>query len=89
MSSTQFDNLPAQIEQLSSEEQRELRRRLDEQPANGNSSSVLSEDEFENLLLSKGMISSIPIRDASRNTPPILVKVSGPPLSETIIAERR
>lgn len=89
MSSAQIDDLMAQYQRLSPEEQRELRRRLDQQTANGCAAGAMTEDEFEDLLVSKGMISSIPGRDGARTTPPSLVKVSGPPLSETIIAERR
>jgi hypothetical protein len=89
MSSTQIDQLVSQIECLTQEEQRELRRRLEQKASNGSSAKVMLEDEFENVLLSKGVISSIPARDRSLITQSLPVKVVGPPLSETIISERR
>jgi len=49
----------------------------------------MTEEEFEQHLLKKGVISRIPprIRDASANREP--VEVEGKPVSEIIIEERR
>jgi hypothetical protein len=89
MLSAQVANLLAQITHLKPEERRELFRRLDQNAVNGSTIEVMTEDEFEKALLNQGMISSLPTRDHSLTTPPSLIKVSGPPLSETIISERR
>jgi hypothetical protein len=91
MSSTQFDNLMAQIERLSPEEQREIRRRLDKQPSNGNPAPIMTEDEFEKLLLSKDMLCEAPppIADFTPYESRTPIQIDGPPLSETVIRDRR
>ena len=91
MSLTQIDNLVAQFQRLSPEEQRELRRRLDQQASNGNSMAAMTEDEFENLLLSKGTLSDVPppITDFTPYEARTPIKIDGPPLSETVIRDRR
>lgn len=54
------------------------------------SSTVLSEDEIEQILLAKGLISEIPkrVRDREEETYSP-VEVIGKPLSETILENRR
>jgi hypothetical protein len=91
MSSTQIDNLVAQFELLSLEEQREFRRRLGQQTANGNPAAAITEDEFENLLLTKGILSDVPqpISDFTPYEGRTPIKIDGPPLSETVIRDRR
>jgi hypothetical protein len=91
VSSTQFDNLMAQIERLSPEERRELRRRLDQQHTNGNPATIMTEDEFENLLLSKGVLCDAPppIADFAPYEHRTPIQIDGPPLSETVICDRR
>ena len=84
--------LLAEIRKLPPEEQRRLRDALASE-ADGQeprSQQPISEDEVEQILLAKGIISEIPKRvidDEEESYEPI--EVPGKPLSETIIEERR
>jgi hypothetical protein len=89
MTTSNIDRILEEVRALSPDEQRTLREKLDHMLATG--APRISEEEFEQRLLSKGIISRIPprIRDAEfyANRKPIEVK--GKPLSEIIIEERR
>jgi hypothetical protein len=93
MRSLELDALVAQIGRLSTEEQRELHRCLGEKLSNGGqvAGAKMTEDEFEQMLLDKGMLCEVPppitdFRPYENREP---VKIDGTPLSETIIADRR
>jgi hypothetical protein len=94
MQNLEFDSVLAQIDRLSREDQRELYRRLAEKLSiNGGQASgpQMTEDEFEQMLFEKGILCQVPppITDFApyENREP--VKIDGPPLSETIISDRR
>ena len=69
--------------------QEEIVRTLQQNLQKHHSSNVLNEDEIERILLAKGLISEIPPRlkdhDEEIFKP---IKVSGKPLSETVLEER-
>ena len=87
----------SEIRKLSLDEAREVAERLDkylreqERTALAAEDTEAREDEFERKLLAKGIVSHIPTRDDTDEEfdkfDPI--EVSGEPLSETIIRERR
>lgn len=84
-----LDRLIEEVKTLTPDELRSLRDTVDELLAK--SAHQMTEEEFEQHLLKKGIISRIPprIRDASfyANRKPI--EVEGKPISEIIIEERR
>jgi hypothetical protein len=86
----------SEIQKLPLNEARQVANRLNgylreqEQTALADEELERREDEFEQYLLAKGIISNIPIRDETDdddNFEPI--KFEGEPLSEMIIRERR
>jgi len=86
----------SEIQKLPLNEARQVVNRLNgylreqEQTALADEELERREDEFEQYLLAKGIISNIPIRDETDdddNFEPI--KFEGEPLSEMIIRERR
>ncbi|MGA9995142.1 MAG: hypothetical protein WBP93_07000 [Pyrinomonadaceae bacterium] len=86
-----LEKVLSEVKTLSPDDLRRLREEVDrmlEPPR-----AQMTEDEFEQMLLAKGIISSIPSRpskeerEAYRSYKPIEVK--GKPVSETIIEERR
>lgn len=89
MTSSNLDRIRDEVKTLTPDEQRSLRDMVDELLAT--TAPRMTEDEFEQHLLKKGIISRIPprIRDANfyANRKPI--EVRGKPVSETIIEERR
>jgi len=75
------------VKQLSPAEVHELRAKIDELIAND--APLMTEDEFENYLAAKGVI-SLPDRNASGDFGDFKpIEIKGKPLSETIIEERR
>jgi hypothetical protein len=84
-----LDQVIAEVEELSSEQQLELRNRLDQLLAKPK--PQMTEEEFERHLLSIGMISRLPSPISREELSPGFqpVKVKGKPVSETIIEERR
>ncbi len=82
--------LLAEIQKLPVEEQRRLLEAL-ARSVNGQDAPCpsVTEDEFEQILLAKGIITSLPtgITDEDDDFEP--VEIEGEPLSETIIRERR
>lgn len=90
MAKTAVDRIVQQILALSPEEQEQVRQRIGQPPAAG---ALTDEEKRKRLfeeLYAEGLIDKIPSRSrrlAALNHPP--VKITGKPLSETIIEERR
>lgn len=89
MTISSLDRIFEEVKTLTSEEQKSLRDLVDELLAK--SSPRMTEEEFEQRLLEKGVISRIPspITDLTPYRNRKLIEVKGKPLSETIIEERR
>ena len=82
--------LLAEIQKLPPAEQRRLLEVLKQDSMTKSELRPITEDEVEEILLAKGIISEIPPRvpdDEEETFEPI--EVPGKPLSETIIEERR
>ena len=77
------------IQQFPIEEQKQILMALHESLSKEATQSAMTEDEFEQMLLAKGIISEIPdgLDDEDDDFEPI--EVLGKPLSETVIEERR
>lgn len=89
MTTSNLDRIREEVKSLTPDEQRSLRDMVDELLVK--SAPRMTEEEFEQRLLKKGVISRIPprIRDASFEANRKLIEVAGKPVSETIIEERR
>ena len=89
MTTSNIDRIREEVKALTPDEQRSLRDMVDELLAA--SAPQMTEDEFEQHLLRKGIISRIPppITDLTPYRDRKLIEVKGKPLSETIIEERR
>jgi len=89
MTTSNFDRLIEEVKTLTPDEQRSLRDKVDELLVKD--APPMTEEEFEQHLLKKGIISRIPprVRDASFYANRKLIEVEGKPVSETIIEERR
>jgi hypothetical protein len=89
MTTSNLDRIIEEVKTLTADEQKNLRDMVDELLAT--SAPQMSEDEFEQHLLEKGIISRIPppITDLTPYRNRKLIDVKGKPLSETIIEERR
>ena len=89
MTTSNLDRLIEEVKTLTPDEQRSLRDMIDQLLVR--SAPTMTEEEFEQHLLKKRVISRIPprIRDASFYANRKLVEVEGKALSETIIEERR
>lgn len=89
MTTSNLDRLIEQVKTLTLDEQRSLRDMVDELLVK--SAPTMTEEEFEQHLLRKGVISRIPprIRDTSFYANRKLIEVEGKPVSEIIIEERR
>lgn len=89
MTASNLDRVIEEVKALTPDEQRRLREWLDHQLAQ--TAPQMSEEEFEQRLLAKGVIGHIPSRireeDFYRNRKP--ASVEGTPVSEIIIEERR
>ncbi len=89
MTTANLDRVFEEVKALTPGEQKQLREMLDSLLASA--APQITEEEFEQRLLEKGIISRIPprIRDADfyANRKPI--EVEGKPVSEIIIEERR
>lgn len=69
--------------------QEEIVRTLQQNLDKRHSSSAPDEDEIEKILLAKGLISEIPPRTADKDEDSYQpIKISGKPISETVIKER-
>ena len=88
--SAEVERVLNEIKALTPEELQQVRAALEKMVAE-TTKPQMTEDEFEQMLLAKGIITSIPSRDLDPaeylNRKPIEVK--GKPVSETIIEERR
>jgi hypothetical protein len=89
MTISNLDRIVEEVRALTTDEQRTLRGMLDQLIATD--APRMTEEEFEQRLLAKGIISRIPprIRDAESFANRRLIEVEGKPLSEIIIEERR
>jgi hypothetical protein len=89
MTTSNLDRLIEEVKTLTPEEQKSLRDLVDKLLAE--SAPRITEEEFEQRLLEKGIISRIPspIIDLTPYQNRKLIEVKGKPLSETIIEERR
>lgn len=89
MSTANLDRLIEEVKTLTADEQRSLRDIVGELLAK--SAPQMTEEEFEQHLLEKGIITRIPppITDFTPYRNRKLIDVKGKPLSETIIEERR
>lgn len=89
MTTSNLDQLIEQVKTLTADEQRNLRDIVNELLAK--TAPQMTEEEFEQLLLERGIISRIPapITDLTPYRNRKLIEVKGKPLSETIIEERR
>jgi len=89
MTTSNLDRIIEEVKTLTADEQKSLRDRVDALLAT--SSPQMTEEEFEQRLLEKGIISRIPprITDLTPYRNRKLIEVKGKPLSETIIEERR
>jgi hypothetical protein len=89
MAASNLDRVIEELKTLTPDEQRKLRELLDDllvSPA-----PQMSEAEFEQHLLAKGIIGEIPppITDSTPFQNRRLMDVQGKPLSETVLEERR
>ena len=89
MTTSSLDRLIEEVKTLTPDEQRNLRDIVDELLAQ--TAPQMTEEEFEQRLLEKGIISRIPppITDLTPYRDRKLIEVKGKPLSETIIEDRR
>jgi hypothetical protein len=83
--------LIAEILKLPTEEQRQILEALRKSSSDSSSQidQPISEAEFEQMLLVKGIISEIPSRSDDHEEDFEPIEVTGQPLSETILEERR
>ena len=83
-----FDRVLAEAKTLSPDEQRQLRDHLETWLTN--LSTPLTEVEFEQQLVTQGILSDVPspITDVMPYQQRTRIQVHGQPLSETIIEER-
>ena len=84
-----LDQVLADAQALSPEEQRRLRAKLDEWLTPG--PACRTEAEFEQQLVAQGIVSAVPppITDGAPARPRTRLQVHGTPLSETILEDRR
>lgn len=89
MTTANLDRVFEEVKSLTPSEQKQLREMLDSLLSNA--APQITEEEFEQRLLEKGIISRIPppITDLTPYRDRKLIEVKGKPLSETIIEERR
>ena len=89
MTTANLDRVFEEVKTLTPGEQKQLREMLDSLLASA--APQITEEEFEQRLLEKGIISRIPppITDLAPYRDRKLIEVTGKPLSETIIEERR
>ncbi len=89
MATSKLDRVLEEVKRLTFDEQIQLREILDEllEPVR----APMTEEEFEQKLLENGVICHIPppITDLTPYNSRKLIKVTGKPLSETILEERR
>jgi hypothetical protein len=89
MTTANLDQIIEAVKALNPEEQRQLHNMLEEMLKE--SKPQMTEEEFEQRLLQRGVISRIPppIADSTSLQNRKLMEVKGKPLSETVIEERQ
>ena len=85
------EKIESEVKQLSAEDLRKVRNLVDSLLEKEEAKPKMTEEEFERHLYEKGFISEIkpPITDFSRYDDYKPITVTGEPISETIIRERR
>ncbi len=85
------EKIESEVKQLSSQDLRKVRELVDLLLEKKESKPQMTEEEFEQYLYEKGIISEVkpPITDFSRYDDYEPIKITGEPISETIIRERR
>jgi hypothetical protein len=85
------EQIESEVKQLSAEDLRKVRELVDSLLETKEKNPQMTEEEFEQHLYEKGIISEIkpPITDFSRYDDYKPITVTGEPISETIIKERR
>ena len=85
------EKIESDVKQLSAEDLRKVRNLVDSLLEKEEAKSKMTEEEFERHLYEKGIISEVkpPITDFSRYDDYKPITVTGEPISETIIRERR
>ncbi len=88
---TTIEQIENEVKQLSREDLRKVRELVDSLLEKKESKPTMTEEEFERHLYEKGIISEVkpPITDFSRYDDYEPITVTGEPISETIIRERR
>jgi hypothetical protein len=82
-----FQELIEEVKALSPDEQRRLRKLLDDMLAQQEEAAKI--DVFHQALLAAGLVKSIKTPHTASTADRRLIQVRGKPLSETIIEERR
>ena len=85
------EQIEREVKQLSAEDLRKVRRLVDSLLENGESKLTMTEEEFVKQLEAEGFIGKVPppTTDFSRYDNYKPVTVTGEPISEMIIRERR
>lgn len=85
------EKIESEVRQLSAEDLRKVRNLVDSLLEKEEAKSKMTEEDFERRLYEKGIISEVkpPITDFSRYDDYKPITVTGEPISETIIRERR
>jgi hypothetical protein len=90
---TDIEKLIQELHSLGADELRQLRRAVDERLSNPSEStgSERQEDEFKRRLVAAGLLNEVrpPVPDPESYRGRTPVPVTGKPLSETIVEERR
>lgn len=86
-----IEQIEHKVKMLSAEDLRKVRELVDSLLEKKESKPQMTEEEFERHLYEKGIISEVkpPITDFSRYDDYQPITVTGEPISETIIKERR
>lgn len=85
------EKIESEVKQLSAEDTRKIRHLVDSLLEKEETKTKITEEEFEKQLAEEGFITEYkpPIKDFSRYENYEPVTVTGEPISETIIKERR
>ncbi len=85
------EKIESEVKQLSSQDLRKVQKLVDSLLDQKEAKPKMTEEEFEQHLYEKGIISEVkpPITDFSRYDNYEPIKITGEPISETIIRERR
>jgi hypothetical protein len=86
-----LENIEQEVQSLSVEELAKVKTLIETLIETKKEKPKMTEEEFEQYLFEKGIISEVkpPITDFSRYDNYKLITVTGEPISETIIKERR